>query len=173
MANGHGGPRPGSGRPRKPLAEKILAGNPGKRDLKVLEFEAPALDMPAPPEHLADIASGEGSCPGAAEIFKQTAAWLETTGCLALINPAHIEEYSVCKARWLACEAKNKSGLLARHPTTDQPIPSPYVRMALDFLGAANTAWGKIWTVVAQNSERSLNLTPHDDAMERLLAARR
>jgi len=168
-----GSPRPTAGRPKKPLAEKVLAGNPGRRDLKVLEFEAPALDIPTPPDHLADIAAGDGNCPGAKEIFELTTAWLETTGCLALINPAHIEEYAVLKSRWLECEAKNRAGLLARHPTTDQPIPSPYVRMGLDFLGAANTAWGKIWTVVAQNAERVYNATPHDDAMERLLAARR
>ena len=34
------GPRPGTGgRPRKSLAEKVTEGNPGKRKLKVLDFE--------------------------------------------------------------------------------------------------------------------------------------
>ena len=168
-----GGARPGSGRPKKPLAEKVLAGNPGKRELKVLEFEAPVLDIPAPPDYLADVAAGIGSCPGAAEIFEQTAAWLESTGCLSLINPAHIEEYALLKSRWLSCEAKNKAGLLSPHPTTGNAIPSPYVRMGLDFLGAANVVWAKIWSVVAQNAERNYSATPHDDAMERLLVSRR
>ena len=122
-----GGARPGSGRPKKPLAEKVLEGNPGKRELKVLEFAAPVLDLPSPPDYLADVAAGIGACPGASEIFEQTAAWLETTGCLALINPAHIEEYALLKARWLSCEAKNKAGLLSAHPTTGNAIPSPSV----------------------------------------------
>jgi len=168
-----GSPRPTAGRPKKPLAEKVLAGNPSKRPLKILEFEAPALDMPAPPEFLRDLAAGVNSCPGAKEIFEQAAAWLETTGCLPLVYPAHIEEYAVLKARWLECESKNRAGLLARHPTTDQPIQSPYVKMGFDYIGAANAAWAKIWSVVAQNSERAYSATPNDDLMEKLLASRR
>jgi len=169
----HGGRRPGAGRPKKPLAEKILEGNPGKRELKVLEFKAPILDVPAPPDYLADIAAGEGSGLGAKEIFEQMTAWLEKTGCLPLICPAHIEEYALLKSRWLACEAKSKAGVLTKHPTNGNAIASPYVRIGLDYLSALNTAWGKIWVVVAQNSARSFSKTPHDDAMEKLLAARR
>ena len=33
-----GGARPGAGRPKKPLNEKLLDGNPGRRDLTVLKF---------------------------------------------------------------------------------------------------------------------------------------
>ena len=29
MANGHGGARPGAGKKKKPLADKVLEGNPG------------------------------------------------------------------------------------------------------------------------------------------------
>ena len=37
---GKRGPQPGSGgRPKKPLAEKIADGNPGKRALTVIDFE--------------------------------------------------------------------------------------------------------------------------------------
>jgi len=38
MANGHGGTRIGAGNKKKPLADKILEGNPGKRKLTVVEF---------------------------------------------------------------------------------------------------------------------------------------
>ena len=38
MANGHGGARPGTGRKRKVLSEKIIDGNPGKAPLTKLEF---------------------------------------------------------------------------------------------------------------------------------------
>ena len=168
-----GGPRPGSGRPKKPLAEKVLSGNPGKRELKVLEFSAPALDVPAPPDYLEDLAAGVGSCPGAKYLYEETVRWLESTGCLHLINPQFISEYAILKTRWLSCEVKNKAGLLAPHPTTGQAIPSPYVRMGLDFLRAADAAWAKIWAVVTQNAERTYSASPHDDAMEKLLAARR
>ena len=42
MPNGHGGSRLGSGQKRKPLADKMLDGNPGKRQLQVIEFKASA-----------------------------------------------------------------------------------------------------------------------------------
>ena len=34
-----GGYRPGAGRPKKSVSEKILEGNPGKRPIEVLDFE--------------------------------------------------------------------------------------------------------------------------------------
>ena len=43
MANGHGGARPGSGQKKKPLAEKIVDGNPGRRPLEVVAF--PTADL--------------------------------------------------------------------------------------------------------------------------------
>ena len=43
---GQRGPKPGSGgRPRKPLSDKILDGNPGKRPLTVIEFNDSAVDL--------------------------------------------------------------------------------------------------------------------------------
>ena len=38
MPNGHGGSRLGAGQKKKPLADKMLDGNPGKRKLTVVEF---------------------------------------------------------------------------------------------------------------------------------------
>ena len=55
---GQRGPKPGSGgRPRKPLSDKILDGNPGKRPLTVIEFNDSAVDlegqvMPKPSDYL-------------------------------------------------------------------------------------------------------------------------
>ena len=38
MANGHGGVRPGAGRKKKALSEKIIDGTPGKAPLTKLQF---------------------------------------------------------------------------------------------------------------------------------------
>ena len=171
----HGGKRPGAGRPKKPLAEKLLEGNPGRRKLTVLEFKPAEHEPLAAPEYLSDAAGGVDKYPGATEIFAKVTEWLEQTGCLRLIPPEHITEYSLLKARWLECEAKNaRHGLLAKHPTSGQPIVSPYVRMGIDYLRAADAAWNKIWTIVSQNSERSFqHKNPNADVMERLLSAKK
>ena len=70
------GPRPGTGgRPRKSLAEKVTEGNPGKRKLKVLDFEKIAtepegVEMPPPKEFLS-AAQRDGSTLSASELYKE------------------------------------------------------------------------------------------------------
>ncbi|AFM40316.1 hypothetical protein Desaci_1290 [Desulfosporosinus acidiphilus SJ4] len=172
-----GGARKNAGRPKKPLDEKLLEGNPGKRPLTVLAFPetvTQAEALPPPPEFLVDLAKGVGRCPNAETIFENVTTWLERTGCVNLIPPEHVTEYSLLKARWLECEAMNaKHGLLAKHPTSGQPIASPYVRMSIDYLKAADSAWSRIWNVVSQNSQKEFRAnSPHEDAMEKLLSGR-
>lgn len=158
-----GGRRPGAGRPSKPLKDKMLEGNPGKRPIKVLEFnnEHEEENLPIPPDYLSDKGK---------EIFNLTVEWLQRTECLDLIIPAHIEEYAMCKERWLECEAKNdKHGLLAKHPTTGQPMQSPYVQMAINYLKQADTAWNKIYSVVKENCTKDFRQGMPEDPMARLL----
>ena len=162
-----GGRRTGAGRPPKPLADKILEGNPGKRPLKVLEFtglihEEITIEVP---ENLSD----EGR-----SIFITTVEWLRKTGCLKLINPQHIEEYALCRSRWLECEAMNsRHGLLTKNQATGQPIRSPFVDTAILYLKQADAAWNKIHAVVKENCAQEFKEHPHQDAMERLLTSKR
>src|SRR5665647_296450 len=165
-----GGKRNNAGRPRSPIAEKVLEGNPGKRPLQVMEFPdgSDLVGELIAPEYLAEAAKGEGKWPSAEQIFNSVAIWLERTGCLALISPDLLSDYSLLKARWLECESMNvKHGLLARHPVTKQPIASPYVRMGIEYLKAADVAWSRIWAVVSQSSMNDIQIgSPHDDVME-------
>ena len=65
-------------------------------------------------------------------------------------------------------------GFLAKHPTTGNAIPSPYVAMSQSFSKQANNLWYQIYQVVKENcSVEYKGATPHDDMMERLLSARR
>jgi len=160
---GKRGPKPGTGgRPKKALYDNILDGNPSKRPLKVLDdnIKQNGIDFIPP-----DFLNEKG-----VEIFNNTVEWLRGTKCLGYINPQHIEEYAHCKSRWLECEEWNEKNLLAKHPTTGQPMQSPYVDIGLKYLRQADSAWNKIWEIVRENSQvdfRSGN--PHEDAMEELL----
>jgi phage terminase small subunit len=159
-----GGKRPGSGRPRKSLAENLLDGNPGRRPLKVVQLNKAQRmrGVPEPPEYLSMTGR---------EIFSRTVDWLADTGCLDQILPAHIEEYAQCKARWLECEAFiARFGLLAKHPKTGLPCPSPYIDISVQYLKAADTAWGRIHEIVKSNCTEEFKPTPHADAMSRLLS---
>lgn len=107
---GQRGPKPGSGgRPKKSIAEKIAAGNPGKRKLTVIDFDSKAADldgeaMPKPSEFLsAPQKDGTQLC--AVEIYEATWKWLNDRGCSHLISPQMIERYAMASARWIQCEA--------------------------------------------------------------------
>lgn len=142
---GKRGPKPGTGgRPKKALYDNILDGNPGKRPITVLsdDIKQDDVDFTAP-----DFLSDMGK-----QIFKDTVKWLDGTDCLGFINPQHIAEYAHCKSRWLECEAYNDRNLLAKHPTTGQPMQSPFVDIGLKYLRQADTAWAKIWDIVKENS---------------------
>lgn len=72
------GPKPGTGgRPRKSLSEKILDGNPGKRNIRVLKnyTDLEGADMPNPKDYLLD-AQKDGKAFQAEEIYQSVWKWL-------------------------------------------------------------------------------------------------
>jgi len=109
--------------------------------------------LPVPPEFLQSVIKiPDDRWPTATDIFNKTAEWLHKTGCLSQIPDAHIEEYAMYLSRCYECEAINaKLGLLAKHPTTGQPMASPYVQMGLSYIRQADAAWAKIYEVVKAN----------------------
>jgi hypothetical protein len=163
-----GGARPGAGRKPKPLAEKILEGNPGKRPLKVVEFYGiPASGELTPPDFL-KIASKETAetYPTADMVFMQVSEWLKTTGCAHLISPTLIEDFALNRRAYFECEYMNKKmGRIANGKR------SPYVDMAVSYATLMRTAWDRIWNIIAQNTEKRFEGGGSaDDAMERLLS---
>ena len=158
-----GGPRPGSGRPKKSLAQNLLDGNPGKRPMKVLKLnkDKRLLEALAPAEYLPELAR---------EVYFATVAWLENTGCLDQIFPGHIEEYALTKGRWLEAEAQvTRFGVVAKNTNNGQPVISPFVSASLEYLKASDRAWQRIFTVLKTNCTEEYKPAPHSDAMERLL----
>ena len=172
-----GGSRAGSGSKRKPLAEKIAEGNPGKRKLTVLEFPDTAdlkgNDMPKPAEYLTEE-QHDGSTLQAEELYIDTWNWLKGMGCEKLVSKSLIDRYAMAVARNIQCEqAITKYGMLSKHPTTGKPIQSPYVAMAQTYSSEADRLWMAIFQVVKDNCAAEYNKpTPADDAMEMLLQAR-
>ena len=174
-----GGARVGAGAKKKPLAEKIAEGNPCKRELTVIDFDGQSVDlegqpMPKPPK-LLSAKQKDGKKLLAADIYKKTWEWLQERGCSSLVSPQLLERYAMSVARWIQCEeAVTEFGFLAKHPTTGNAIQSPYVAMGQNFMSQTNRLWMEIYQIVKENcaSEYS-GATPQDDAMERLLMARK
>ena len=173
-----GGARPGAGAKKKPLADKIMEGNPGKRNITVINFENAAelegQEMPKPSEMLSAIQK-DGKALEAAEIYKKTWAWLHERGCASLISPQVLERYAMSAARWIQCEqAVTEYGFLAKHPTTGNAMQSPYVAMGQNYMTQTNRLWMEIFQIVKENcSSEYGGETPQDDLMEKLLMARK
>ena len=98
MANGHGGARPGAGRKKKALSEKIMDGNPGKAPLTKLQFEIQKTDMhgedmPPVAEYLKQVTknSQQNLAP---QIYEDTWRWLNERGCAIYVKKELIEQYA-------------------------------------------------------------------------------
>lgn len=175
MANGHGGARPGSGRKKKPLAEKVLDGNPGKRTPKVLELPEQNSASLEPPDYIEDFPVDKDWIdvePKIGMLYKRIVGWLQGTGCLHLINPELIYDYVRLKYRWLECEEIVRAKLIKFNINGDWGV-NPVYQMGLDYKKAANAEWDKIWEIVAQNCATDFSMNdPNNDIMESLLRGR-
>ena len=80
----------------------------------------------------------------------------------------------MCSARWIQCEElTNKLGLLSKHPTTQKPIPSPFINIGINYMNQAVRLWNEIFQIVKENFSTSYeDAAPQNDLMERLLRAR-
>lgn len=175
-----GGPRIGSGQKKKPLHDKILEGNPGRRPLQIVEFQntdsAELMGQPMPPPH--DFLSSQqkdGRQTLALQVYEQTWRWLEERKCTHLVPGQLLELYAQSVARWIQCEeAVDEFGMLAKHPTTGNAMPSPYVAIGQSYLKQVNNLWYQIFQTVKENNAADYTgSSPHDDAMEQLLSRRR
>lgn len=173
-----GGARPGAGAKKKPLADKLMEGNPGKRNITVIQFDNAAdlegQEMPKPSEMLSAVQK-DGKPLIAAEIYEKTWEWLHERGCSSLISPQVLERYAMSAARWVQCEeAVTEYGFLAKHPTTGNAMQSPYVAMGQNYMAQTNRLWMEIFQVVKENCSSDYGgENPQDDLMEKLLTARK
>ena len=180
--NGHGGKRTGAGRPKKPLADKILEGTLKKHKAKVLDIPDIA-DMPLPEVpsylHKYNIDSIDNYVPNMETIYKRVSEWLHKTGCLHLINPEFIEDYVMLKTRFMECESvvaqvmflkKEKFDSKGKKiPYSTEIVPNAVYVMGLHYKKAADTAWSFIWDIVTANSEVHYGDNPNKDIMAFLI----
>ena len=171
---GRGGARIGAGRKKSAVKEKAQNGNPGGRTLETLDIpEIEGAEMPKPHEFLSEK-QRDGNELQAKEIYQETWEWLKKVGCAQKISPQLLERYSMCSARWIQCEElTNKLGLLSKHPTTQKPIPSPFINIGINYMNQAVRLWNEIFQIVKENCSTSYeDAAPQNDLMERLLRAR-
>lgn len=164
-ANGWGGARPGAGRKKKPLAEKLQAGQEAGAIQFPKQPEAP--QMPEIREYLDDEQRmGELY---AKEIYEETWNWLAERGCIHLVNPHMIERYSMSMGRWVQCEKLISTLSPVAKQFNGEIKANPLVAISQNYLREARTIWNEIWYIVQANCTEKVDVNPQDDLMESLL----
>lgn len=172
-----GGSRPGLGRPRKPLIDKInegtAKGTPVMPEILAQPADLQGNDIPKVRDNM-KARQKDGSYLCAEEVFNDTYRWLSAHHCEQLVTKQLVEQYAMSVARWIQCEeAISVFGYLAKHPTTGNAIASPFVSMSRDYKKQTNADWYQIYQIVRENCTVDYGgSTPQDDVMERLLRMR-
>ena len=167
-----GGARPGAGRKKKALTEKISEGKAAAVMMEPAELEG--MDVP-PVKDFLKSPQKSGRELVAEEVYQETYAWLKARGCDRLVTVQMVEQYAMSVSRWIQSEEiVSATGFLAKHPTTGAAIASPYVAMSQSYMKQSNYCWMQIYQIVRENcSAEFQGNTPQDDVMERLLRARK
>lgn len=159
-----GGARIGAGRKSKSAEEKIIEG----KFAFTPQLDDGNFEPPEPKSYIsAEQKMGGESC--ATEIFRYVYSFLKLYGCENAVSAQLVESYAQMVSRHIQCEKiLSETGFLAKHPTTGEPVTTPFVKMSLDFLKAANQLWYQIFQVVKENSSRGA-VPSSNDMMENLL----
>ena len=148
MANGHGGRRPGAGRPKKDVPDQQKQTDAAWETARATGFARQAsLSMRDRPD--------------AVDIKHQTIEFLGKSGCLEHINPADIDEFSVLMARWFAAEIfvtkLHVYSPIAGDVDNRESIVNPAIEVGMRYMREADTVWERIWRTVEQNAANTVD----------------
>jgi hypothetical protein len=171
---GVGGKRPGAGRKPKAVAEKAKNGNPGGRKLTVLDIpDMEGAEMPKP-DSILSATQKDGTTLKAAEIYEAVWELLKRWKATGYVSHLAIEQFAMCRARWLQCEEMtNELGFLSRHPTTNKPITSPFINIGINYLNQATRQWDAILQTVKENCSVDFTGINPEDELEKILTQRK
>lgn len=144
-AKGHGG------RPRKPVSDKLLEGNPSKRAIKIIDINKidSATDIDIVPSTLS--VSGK-------DIYENTVAYLRRLNCAELVNPMLVEEFALNRQRWLEAEKFMDSG----------EFDKDVAKISSEYQNQMRRSWAEIFSVVNNNCTENVELNREDDLQDLL-----
>ena len=155
-----GGVRIGAGRKRKALSERLLEGT---------EKPQTSFEFPAPKSYLS-MTQRDGSTLAARQVYDDTYRWLTKCGCADSVSQQLVEDYAQTTARFIQAEGElSRAGLIIRHPATGEILPSPLVKISLDYLKAAQQIWYQINQFTKENGTANSGNAGTTDTMELIL----
>ena len=166
-----GGARPGAGRPRKALKEKIAEGKSAEVMMQPADMES--AETPPVRDFMKEL-QRDGTKLLADDVYTETYQWLKERSCEKIVSRQLVEQYAMSISRWIHCEQiVTKYGYISKHPTTGAAIASPYVAMSQNYMKQANQIWNQIFQIVRENCSVEFQGNPQEDMMEKLLRSRK
>ena len=148
-----GGARPGAGRPRKALAEKIAEGKTTEVMMQPADIES--AETPPVRDFMKEL-QRDGTKLLADDVYTETYQWLKERSCEKIVSRQLVEQYAMSISRWIHCEQiVTKYGYISKHPTTGAAI------------------WNQIFQIVRENCSVEFQGNPQEDMMEKLLRSRK
>ena len=95
-----GGARPGAGRPRKALAEKIAEGKTAEVMMQPAEIES--AETPPVRDFMTEL-QRDGTKLLADEVYTETYEWLKERSCEKIVSRQLVEQYAMSISRWIHC----------------------------------------------------------------------
>ena len=161
-----GGQRIGAGRKSKSVEEKMLEGKFSFAPKPEVEYEE--YTPPAPKDYIS-AEQKIGGEPCAPKVYRYVYNLLKACNSEVAVSAQLVESYAQMVSRHIQCEKiLSETGFLSKHPTTGEPVTSPFVKMSLDYLKAANQLWYQIYQVVKENNTRG-TIPSSNDMMENIL----
>ena len=160
-----GGCRVNAGRKRKPLDEKILDGT------AIFDGEKSTKNQTKvkPPKKFLTAIQKDGGKLYSKKIYEEITKWISERGCESLLPQQVIEDYAQAVGRHIQCENfLSEYGLIARHPTTGEPIISPFFKMNTELIKLSTMLWNQIYSAVRDNAPQGVFVGEPVDEMEKL-----
>lgn len=162
-----GGARVGAGKKRKPLEEKILEGKVITDEFPIKRSEK--MKIKSPKKYLNSEQKGGGKL-YSKQIYRETLEWIIAHGCENFVPKQLVENYAQVTGRHIQCEEfLSKYGLIGKHPTTSEAIPSPFFKMSSDCVRLSSQLWYQIYAIVRDNATNGIVDNSAEDVMENLL----
>ena len=96
-----GGARPGAGRPRKALTEKIAEGKSAEVMMQPADIES--TETPPVREFMQEL-QRDGTKLLADDVYIETYQWLKERSCEKIVSRQLMEQYAMSISRWIHCE---------------------------------------------------------------------
>lgn len=165
-----GGPRLGAG--VKAKADPALGMPDFTADLVLPEPDSPEGEVIPKVEEYMKEPQKDGSVLMAEKVFINTWIWLRGLGCEKYVGKELVEVFAMSYARMVQCErAISSYGFLSKHPTTGNPIASPFTTLSIEFKKQMTQTWYQIYAVVKDSAGLG-GIALENDPMEKMLSGK-